>query len=93
MAETRLTRRQLDSFAHARMVQWEKRYNRIKTDDRRDIDDHSAAMAVRYARASAYIARRQAGGTHASGVKAQNAAAARVRRALGFTYKDAPIDF
>lgn len=76
------------------MVEWDRRTLSIaKVADLMAIDDQAAAVAVRYARLSAYIARRRSGGTHADAVKAQNQAAARVRQALGYTYKEAPINF
>lgn len=75
------------------MTKWEATYNRLTFDERRQQDDDAAAQAVRHARVSAYISRRLSGGKHADAVKAQNRAAARVRVALGFTYKDSPIDF
>jgi hypothetical protein len=75
------------------MVEWEQAIDGFDHDTRRTLDDQAAAIATRYARLSAYISRRESGGKHADAVKAQNAAARKVRQALGFTYKDDGITF
>lgn len=75
------------------MAQWAEAYDRLSFDDKRKIDDDAAATATKYARLSAYLSRRMAGGKHGDAVKAQNQAARKVRQALGFTYKDDAITF
>jgi hypothetical protein len=88
-------KRQLDAEALILlpMVKWEAAYENLTTDQRRVIDDEAAAAATRYARLSAYLSRRLAGGKHRDAVKRQNQAARRVRQALGFTYTDDAITF
>lgn len=90
MASTKLTAAQLVLLP---MVKWERAYDNLTADQRRIIDDEAAAAATQYARLSAYISRRLAGGKHADAVKRQNQSARKVRQALGFTYKDDSITF
>lgn len=80
-------------FARLPMVKWEAAYERLSADERRQVDDNAAAIATHYARVSAYLSRRLAGGKHADAVKRQNQTARRVRQALGFTYTDDSITF
>lgn len=51
---------------------------------RRELTDQADGLAVNLARFSAYIRARELGRSHQQAVRAQNAAAAKVRRALGF---------
>jgi len=75
------------------MVKWEATYNNLSLDARQEIEREAAEAATAYARLSAYLSRRMAGGKHSDAVRRQNQVAARVRQALGYTYKDAPITF
>lgn len=77
----------------APMADWPALYDALTTDQRREVDDQAAVLAVKAARLSRYFGRRTSGGKHEDAVKAQNSVAAKVRQALGFTYKDSPITF
>lgn len=79
--------------ANRPMVKWSTDYDHMTTDEKMQISNTAAALATHYARLSAYLSRRHAGGKHDDAVKAQNRTASRVRQALGYTYKDAPITF
>lgn len=82
-----------EAFGLAPMVDWAARYARLSEAERYEVEREMSARAVHYARASAYLSRRMNGGTHGDAVKRQNQTAAKVRGALGYTYKEAPITF
>lgn len=76
------------------MVEWDKAYTELYSQTEiQQIEREAAELATAYARLSAYLSRRLSGGRHTDAVRRQNQAAARVRQALGYTYKDAPITF
>jgi hypothetical protein len=52
---------------------------------RRKLTDQADHLATNLARFSAYLRAREQGRTHEQAVRAQNTAAAKVRRALGFS--------
>lgn len=68
-------------------------YDKLDTAARMEACDAAASASVWLARVSAYISRRLSGGKHEDAVKAQNACAAKVRQALGYTYKDDKLTF
>ena len=90
MATTKLSAERL---ALLPMAKWEQAYENLSADERRIIDDEAARAATTYARMSAYLSRRLAGGKHVDAVKRQNQTARKVRQALGFTYTDDAITF
>jgi len=69
-------------------VGWHHEAARMTNAQNCEASDSAAAVAVRAARASAYLEYRRRGRTHTAAVRHQNAVAATVRRALGFTYDD-----
>lgn len=75
------------------MAEWERAYTLYSQTEIQQIEREAAELAAGYARLSAYLSRRMSGGKHSDAVKRQNQAAAKVRQALGYTYKDAPITF
>ena len=75
------------------MVDWDHAYTQYSQTEIQQIEREAAEAATAYARLSAYLSRRMAGGKHSDAVRRQNQVAARVRQALGYTYKDAPITF
>lgn len=75
------------------MVEWSALYEESTLDENQTMERTAAELAVTYARLSAYLSRRMAGGKHADAVKAQNKAARGTRQALGYTYKDDAISF
>lgn len=80
-------------FYNLPMVEWDKAYTAMAQAEIFELERQAAEVATRYARLSAYLSRRMAGGIHADAVRRQNQTAAKVRQALGYTYKDAPITF
>jgi hypothetical protein len=80
----------LESFP---MAGWAGVTETMDIDARYTEERRAAEAAVYYARLSAYLSRRMSGGKHADAVKRQNQVAAKVRQALGYTYKEAPIEF
>lgn len=82
------------TFASRPMVQWDMLWDEMLSEG----SYHSAERwlvdaCVLYARAWAYLSCRSNTGSHADAVKAQNRTAARVRKALGFTYPKDEVTF
>jgi hypothetical protein len=75
------------------MISWDETNNAMSHEERHRVEAAAAGIAEAAARLSAYLSRRASGGTHSQAVARQNQAASRVRAALGYTYKHAPINF
>lgn len=75
------------------MNEWEKAYELYSQTEIQQIEREAAEAATAYARLSAYLSRRMSGGKHSDAVRRQNQTAAKVRRALGYTYPAADITF
>jgi hypothetical protein len=82
-----------NTFQDKAPIRWARTVERMSATARRAVIDRAGWEAIRCARVSAYVSTRDAGGSHAAGVKAQNTAARQVRRALGFAYPSDPITF
>jgi len=74
------------------MVHWQAAYEHDR-EVGRGLLNASGALAVRAARLAAYVNARDLGKSHAVAVRAQNAAARKVRTLLGFTYANDDVTF
>lgn len=75
------------------MVEWEQMYDELSPHARGDLAGDAAALAIRAARLSRYVAWRATGENHGRAVGAQNVTAGNVRIALGFTQRRDDIYF
>ena len=75
------------------MVDWREAYELNVGNVWSDTERTAAHVAIRNARLSAYLSRRMAGASHEVAVRHQNAVAAKVRKALGFTYFKDDVSF
>lgn len=101
--QTPRTERAARALLDAPLIAWPRRIGRYTDVERQEIARILDSIAVRAARAAAYISRVRTAGhtrkgkpgpsTHAAAVTAQNRTARQVRRALGYTYPDQPINF
>lgn len=80
-------------FIDIPMANWEATYTAMGTTRTQELERGLSGLAVWCARASAYFSRRLSGGKHEDAVKRQNQVAAKVRQALGYTYKEANVQF
>lgn len=77
----------------APMNTWQHGADHIDAETLRALSDEAADLAVKAARASAYLNARYLGRAHIDGVDAQNRVAKALRKAFGFTYPQDDISF
>lgn len=72
----------------APLAAWERKIDNMRDPSRLQLSDEAASDAIRSVRLSVYVESRRQGKDHPTAVKAQNSAAAKVRKVLGFAYRD-----
>lgn len=75
------------------MAGWDRHTSRKASYELHDLQSGLAGLCVHVARAAGYFGARSHGRDHRQAVKASNATAARVRRALGYTIPRDDINF
>ena len=92
-SKTRTAAQIATRIANQPMVAWERLVLRLPQNIRIEVEQELCARIQRFTRLACYISRRTTGGRHADAVKAQNRGVAKVRAALGYTYKQEPVVF
>lgn len=80
-------------FLLAPPTEWEELWEGMTPYQQARLADQLDGYCVWAARAASYAETMRNGGEHADAVKAQNKTAAKVRKALGFTYPKQDIQF